>query len=107
MSARFCLLATRSNAALWRSVRGLFQIDSALARICFPCRDDADDFFAIWFLLTIYMRYKQHRLPHGADRMPTLFTVNHAVLAKHQIRIGEYARSGFKIDATVLLLVRP
>ena len=42
-----------------RPLRGLFQIDSALARICFAGRDDADNFFAIWVLLTIRMHHER------------------------------------------------
>ena len=52
------------------------------------------------------MHYKQQGLSYCADPVPTLLTVDHAVLAKHQIRIGEHARCGLKIDASVLLLVR-
>jgi hypothetical protein len=71
-------------------------------RVCFPGRDDADDFFAIWVLLTIHMYNEQHGLPHGADPVPTLLAVDHAVFPYHQIWIGEHARTGFKIDVTVL-----
>ncbi len=70
-SPRFCLFATPSRAAFWRSVRGLFQIDSALALICLAGRDDADNFFAIWMLLKIHMDYQQDSLPYGADPVPT------------------------------------
>jgi hypothetical protein len=51
------------------------------------------------------MHQEQNSLPDCADPVPTLLTVDHAVFAKHQSRIGEYARCGFKIDAGVLLLV--
>jgi len=51
------------------------------------------------------MRYEQHSLPYSADPVPTLLAVDHAVFAKHQIRISEYARCRFKIDSCVLLLV--
>jgi len=51
------------------------------------------------------MHYEQYCLPHRADSQPTLLTINNAVFAKHQIRIGEYARCSFKIDAGVLLMV--
>ena len=52
------------------------------------------------------MHYEQHSLPNSTDPVPTLLTFDHAVLAKHEIRIGEHARCGLKIDASVLLLVR-
>ena len=104
-STRFCLLATPSSAAFRRSVRGLFQIDSALARICFPGRDDADDFFAIQVLLTTHMHHEEDSLSDCANPVPAALTVDHAVFAKQQAWIGEYARCGFKIDASTLLLV--
>jgi len=48
------------------------------------------------------MYNEQHGLPHGADPVPTLLAVDHAVFPYHQIWIGEHARTGFKIDVTVL-----
>ena len=53
------------------------------------------------------MHHKQYSLPYSTDRVPTLLTIDHAIFAKHQTGIGEYARRSFKIDARVLLLVRP
>ncbi len=53
------------------------------------------------------MRYEQDSLSYSTDRVPTLFTVDHTVLAKHQIWIGKHARRGFKIDASMLLSVYP
>src|SRR6266853_682963 len=96
-----------SSAARWRSVSGLFQIDSALMRICFPGRDDADNFFAIWVFLTIHMHHEQDSLADCADPVPTLLAAHHAVFANHQSRIGEYRRRSLKVDARMLLLVRP
>jgi hypothetical protein len=46
-------------------------------------------------------------LPYGADPVPTLLTFNHAVFAKNQIQIGKHTRCYFKIDAGMLLSVRP
>ncbi len=51
-SPHFCLFATPATAAFWRSFKGLFQIDSALTPICFPSRDDPDNFFTIWVVFT-------------------------------------------------------
>jgi hypothetical protein len=48
---------------------------------------------------------QQHGLADSTDPVPTLLTVNHAVFANYQIWIGKYARCGFKIDTSVLLLV--
>ena len=43
---------------------------------------------------------------HGADTVPALFSIGHAILLDDQIWIGENARRELKIDAFVLLLVR-
>jgi hypothetical protein len=51
------------------------------------------------------MHNEQHSLPHGADPVPSLLTVDPAVFPYHQIRIGEHSRGGFKIDTSVLLLI--
>lgn len=45
------------------------------------------------------MRYEQDSLSYINNRVPTLLTVDHTILAKHQIWIGKHARRGFKIDA--------
>ena len=42
---------------------------------------------------------------YGADGIPALFSVDHAVLAKDEIGVGEEAGSDFEIEAAVLLLV--
>ncbi len=52
------------------------------------------------------MHYEQRSLSYSTDPVPTLFTVDHAVFAKHRTWIGEYARCCLKIDASVLLLAR-
>jgi hypothetical protein len=52
------LFRTPSSEAFCRSVRGLLQIDSALTRICFPGRDDADDFLAIFVFLAFLRLFR-------------------------------------------------
>jgi len=43
--------------------------------ICFPGRDDADNFFAICVLLAINMHHKQYCFLHRTDGVPALLTV--------------------------------
>src|SRR5271165_6560150 len=76
-----------ARTAFWRLPGGLLNIDSALTLISFPRRDDADDFFAIFLLLPIYMDYQQYRLLNGFDGMPPLFAVDDAIFSEYYIWI--------------------
>lgn len=51
------------------------------------------------------MHDDQHRFSHSTDPVPPLLAIDHSIFAKQETGVGEHARSGFKIDASVLLLV--
>ena len=53
----------------------------------------------------MHAHHEQHSLLHSTARVPTLLTVDYAILPKYQIRIGEYARCRLEIDASVLLFI--
>src|SRR5579863_136202 len=95
----------RASTALCRLFSGLLNIDSALALIRLPCRDDADDFFAIVFL-PIGM-HDQEDGPRGP--------IQSRAIAVRLLRRGPWARIAFgfvkntsrclEVQAVVLRLV--
>src|SRR5271166_2379383 len=79
----------RANAAFCLLPGGLLNVDSALTLISFSRRDDADDFFAIISILPIHVDHQQQRPLRSTDRMPALFAVDDAILAKDYVGIVE------------------